>query len=160
MGVYRTAEVCVNGHHTTDSLETSPERRSNYCPTCGAETISRCPECSATIRGDYDVPGVVIFAPYEPPSFCYNCGSAMPWTEAKVRAAQDLIDEVDSLSSEEREILKDSILELTRESPRLELASVRYKRLVRKSGKVVGNALNSIVISIATEAAKGHLGME
>ena len=160
MGVYRTAEVCLNGHHTTNSIETSAELRSSYCPKCGAETITECPRCSEGIRGDYYVPGVIDFtASYCPPNYCHACGQPLPWTQERISAAQELVDELEELSEGDRDTLKESILDLSRDSPRTELASLRYKKLIRKSGGVVGQALNSAVASIATEAAKNLLGM-
>ena len=159
MGQYRTAEVCLNGHHTTDSIERAPERRSKYCPKCGATTITQCPSCSASIRGDYDVPGVIVISGYQPPNYCYNCGTHLPWMQDKISAAQELVDEIEELSKDEQSILKRSILELAQDSPRTEVASVRYKKLIKKSGGFISQSLNSLVASIATEAAKKLLGL-
>ena len=158
MGQYCTAEVCLNGHPTTASIELSPELRSKHCSECGANTIVQCPCCSAGLRGYYDSSSIVDFTPYSPPSYCHNCGHPLPWTQEKISVAQELVDELEGLSPDERSTLKESILDLTRDSPRTELASLRYKRLIAKSGKVVGQALNSVVASIATEAAKQLLG--
>lgn len=159
MGEYRTAEVCLNGHHTTGNIETSPERRSRYCSKCGSETITQCPSCSVDIRGYHFAPGVIAVGSYSPPKYCHACGRPLPWTEGKISAAQELVEELEELSESERSTLKESILELTQDSPRTELASLRYKRLIAKSGKVVGQALNSVVASIATEGAKNLLGI-
>ena len=37
------------------------------------------------------------------PSFCPDCGEPYPWTEAKLKAAQELTDLNEDLSPEERE---------------------------------------------------------
>jgi len=88
MGQYHTAQVCLEGHPVTDSIERSPELMQEHCSKCGNPTITQCPRCQAAIRGDYDVPGVcAIGFPYEPPSYCHACGAAFPWTEARIRAA-------------------------------------------------------------------------
>lgn len=159
MGRYYTAQVCSNGHHTTDSLEISRERSSKFCSQCGASTASNCQHCQVNIRGHYYVDGVIsISAGYVPPKFCYNCGKPFPWTSAKIAAAQELADEAEALTTDERAQLKDTIVDLIQDSPRTELATVRYKKLLKKAGTTIGAGLNSIVVSIATEAAKKFLG--
>lgn len=159
MGRYLTAEVCLNGHYTTDSIERYPEMCSKHCPKCGAETVTQCPNCSTNIRGDYFVPGIVVATNYHPPNYCHNCGNPLPWTQQKISAAQELVDEIEELSKEDRNILKQSISELTQDSPRTELASVRYKKLLKKSSEAIGQAITSAVTSVATEAAKKLLGL-
>lgn len=159
MGIYRTAEVCLAGHTTTSSIETSPESRSQYCPECGEKTISACPSCGNNIRGYYELVGVISISEYVPPNYCFHCGSRFPWAESKISAAKELIEEIDELSIEERDLLKQSVVELTTDTPKTELASFRYKKLLKKSGEVSGNTLNRIVVSIATEAAKNLLGL-
>jgi hypothetical protein len=81
MGQHDTQEVCLNGHQTTDSYHSFPELRRAFCEKCGAATIHRCPKCSAEIKGDYRVEGVVFFshdtAPV--PAFCASCGQTFPW---------------------------------------------------------------------------------
>lgn len=159
MGQYYTAEVCLNGHHTVASIEISSELRSKYCPKCGAATITQCPNCSTNIRGNYHVPGVIAISHYEPSNYCHSCGNRFPWMDQKICAAQELIDEIGELSESERTILKRSILDLTQDSPKMEVASVRYKKLLHKASKSIGQSLNSIVTSIATETAKKMLGL-
>lgn len=96
---------------------------------------------------------------YHPPNYCYNCGEAFPWTAERIAAAQTLADESDGLTEEEKKQLKASIPDLTKDSARTELAAVRYKRLIKKAGAVVGPALNKIAVEIATEGAKKLLGL-
>jgi hypothetical protein len=93
------------------------------------------------------------------PRFCHECGQPYPWTEAKLAAAQELADELEGLTSEEREKLKASVVELTRDTAQTELAVVRYKKIIKKVGGAGGAALNKIVVGVATEAAKKLLGM-
>jgi hypothetical protein len=158
-GYYNTAQVCRNGHPTTSCLELSPELSSKFCPQCGADTISSCPQCNANIRGEYKVPGVVVFGSrYSPPSYCFSCGAAFPWTAERIKTAQELADEIDELSPNERRQLKDSIVDLTKDN-RTELASVRYKKLIEKAGAGVASAMNKIVVAVATEGAKKLLGL-
>ena len=79
-GVYRTAQICKNGHVITSNTNNTA-RLSNFCPECKAETISSCPKCNTPIRGKYDVPGVISISSYTPPKYCHHCGHPFPWTE-------------------------------------------------------------------------------
>lgn len=85
--------------------------------------------------------------------------TGFPWMEQKICAAQELIDEIGELSESERTILKRSILDLTQDSPKMEVASVRYKKLLHKASRSIGQSLNSIVTSTSTETAKKMLGL-
>jgi Uncharacterized protein conserved in bacteria (DUF2321) len=71
-----------------------------------------------------------------------------------IRSAQDLADEIDDLTPEERKVLKGSINDLVVDSPRTELATSRFKMLVAKAGKTTAQTLEKIVVSVATEATK------
>lgn len=159
MGYYRSAEVCRNGHATTSSLEISSELAGQFCPSCGAETIRNCPSCKERIRGSYHVDGVIGFSMYHPPAFCHSCGHAFPWTEATLNAASEIADELEGLTDDEREKLKQSIKDLTRDTPQTELAILRYKKLLSKAGGTAASMLNKVVTAVATAAVKKELGL-
>jgi len=88
------------------------------------------------------------------PSFCPDCGSPYPWTEAKLKAAQELSDEIENLSPKERELLKKSIDDIVRDTPQTTVAVSRFKRLVAKAGPVAAEGFKKIMWDIASEAAK------
>ena len=158
MGTYRTAEVCPNGHVSTSSADTSPELREKYCSQCGEPTITQCPSCNANIRGYYDVPGVIsIGRTYEPPAFCYNCGNPFPWTERKISGALELIKEGGDLSEEEYQQFEKDLVELTKDSPKVQVASVRFKKVMGKVGNSVASGVREIVVDVLSEAAKKAL---
>jgi len=91
---------------------------------------------------------------YTPPSFCPECGKPYPWTEAKLKAAQELSDELDNLSLEERSLLKKSLDDIVRDTPETTVAATRFKRLVAKAGQVAADGLKDILVDIASETAK------
>jgi len=98
--------------------------------------------------------GTLNYTDLQLPSFCPECGKPYPWTEAKLKAAQELSDEIDNLSPEEREILKKSLDDIVRDTPQTPVAATRFKKLVAKAGKVAADGLRDILVDIASEAAK------
>lgn len=151
---YDTAQVCLNGHKVTASYLDFPEHRQNFCDQCGAATITACQSCHAEIRGFYRGSMIVQYAP---PHFCHECGKAYPWTEAKQQAALDLIEELDGLSADERAALRETLPDLVHETPRSELAALRFKKLLGKISKAAGDVLRKVVIDLAAEAIKKSL---
>lgn len=77
---YDAKQVCLDGHHITDTLKTG-SRGKQYCEKCGAETISNCPECGKMMKGK-DLDSNVAVIGFEPsiPSHCEHCGEPFPWT--------------------------------------------------------------------------------
>lgn len=161
MGHYLTAVVCENGHVLTDCLEWGPEHNAPFCSECGAPTISRCRACQEPIRGEYDVPGVVVLPPPqpEPPKYCHKCGKPFPWTTAALEAARELIKTADGLDDDDRAALTNSIDDLVADTPRTPTALQKAKALVSKMAKPAQDAFWKIMTSIATEAAKKGLGL-
>ena len=155
---YDVALICLNGHVITSIFGTQPERGSKHCDECGAATISTCPSCKTEIRGVYrtlrpDVRG------YSKPGYCHECGKPYPWTEASLQAAKDLTDEVDGLTTEQKELLKKSLGDLVRDTPRTSMAVVQFKKFMGKVGSAAAKAFQKILIEIATDAVKKQLGL-
>ena len=88
MGHHDIQQVCLNGHQITDSFNSSPEFRKNFCATCGAATIHKCPGCGHRIPGDYKADGVIAIGFITPvPTHCSGCGKAFPWAVLKAKLA-------------------------------------------------------------------------
>jgi hypothetical protein len=113
-----------------------------------------CPGCSTVIRGYYNVPGVIVFFDYSKPSYCYNCGKPFPWTAASLEAASELVDDLEALSQEEKQQLKESFPDLVRDTPRTAVAEGRFKRLTKKAGAEAVGAMRSILVDVVSEAVK------
>ena len=155
MGTYRVAEVCPNGHVSTTSADTAPELRERFCSRCGESTNTKCAECEASIRGYYDVEGVIsIGEDYTPPSYCHNCGNPFPWTGRKIEGAVELLQAASNLSEDELAQFQADLEELTRDSPRVQAASVRFKSQMSKVGSSVAAGVKEIVVDVLSEAAK------
>lgn len=138
--------------------KTRPECAVPYCPRCGNQTITACLSCESPIRGKYIYEHgtmVIIVRKYSQPSFCYQCGSPFPWTQARVAAAKELADELD-LPEEDRETLKSTIDDLSSEvTP--EVTVPRFKKLIGKVGKVSADAMRKVVFEIVSEAVRKML---
>jgi len=157
MGIYRIAEVCPNGHVSTDSADVYPEHREKFCSKCGEATITQCPTCDTNIRGDYYAEGVFGSFGYEPPSFCFNCGSPFPWAERKISGAIELIEAADKLTDNELTQFKNDLNELTKDSPRVQVASLRFKKVMSKVGGSIAGGVKEIIVDVLSEAAKKSL---
>lgn len=156
MGSYRVAEVCPNGHVSTSSANTSPELREKFCSHCGELTMTQCPDCKALIRGYYCAEGVITIGyRYEPPAFCHNCGSSFPWTDRKIASAIELVEVGGAdLSPEELTQFRSDLTELTKDSPKTQVASLRFKKVMAKVGNSVASGVREIVVGVLSEAAK------
>ena len=156
---YDTAQICIEGHPINCMSVSSPEHNRKFCRKCGAKTITNCENCSAPIKGFYhdpwaSRPGNLSW--FTPRSFCDNCGKPYPWTEAKLKAAKELADELDNLSLEEREILKKSLddIMVMEDTPQTPVAATRFKKLVAKAGKVAADGFRDILVDVLSETAK------
>lgn len=151
---YNLAQICQNGHVITSMARDYPNRNQDYCDRCGAPTIVACPSCNSDIRGFYHVPGVLSIREYTAPAFCYKCGKPFPWTAAGLAAAEELADELEGLTKEERESLKKSLNDLIRETPNTRVAETRFKRIMKKIGKDGYESMRSILTDIVSETVR------
>jgi len=92
------------------------------------------------------------------PIFCPDCGKPYPWTEAKLKAAKELSDELDTLTLEERGMLKKSLDDIVgEETPQTTVAVNRFKKIVAKAGPVAAEGFKKILWDIASEFAKRQI---
>ena len=98
MNFLDTQQVCLNGHQITDSINDSPERLRDFCPDCGAKTITSCPSCDKPIPGHQHYDGVMSFSSVDVPLNCTSCGNPFPWTE-KQETIGPQIKDIASISS-------------------------------------------------------------
>jgi hypothetical protein len=150
---YDTAQVCQEGHLITDFADSQPETKKNFCPKCGAATITACPNCSSKIKGFKHFSGVVSLD-FQLDSFCDNCGCPYPWSDSKLKAAIDLSAELEGLTDQEREDLKKSLPDLLRNVPNTSVAATRFKRIIRKASNKGGELMWEILKDVASDAAK------
>jgi hypothetical protein len=152
---YDTGQICLNGHVINDNYHLHPQHNQRHCNKCGEPTIIRCQRCDAEIRGSYEVPGVAVVAASAPaPAFCHECGQAYPWTQKRLETAKCLAEEFDQLDEAEIQALKGTLDDLVRETPKTELASFQFKKLMTKAGKGAYDAMKDILTDLVSETVK------
>ncbi len=149
---YDTAQICLNGHVITAFAVSDPQHKQAFCDKCGAATTTECTRCHGPIRGYYHS-SVLDMTPYPRPGFCYRCGSPYPWTEAKLKAAGDLAEELE-LSQPEKDQLKNSLEDLVKDTPSTNVSATRFKKLVDKAGKEARGMFREILVDVVSETAK------
>lgn len=148
---YDAALICLNGHWISGSFHGSPQFNQKHCDRCGAETIHACPKCKEDIRGNY--PGSLVLSP-EAPKFCHACGRAYPWTAGKISAADELADLIDGLNDSDRQALKRTFPDLISDTPRTEVAAVKFGSILKKIEPHFREAFKQILYSGLADAAK------
>lgn len=88
------------------------------------------------------------------PKYCTHCGDAYPWTKRAIQSAKDLVDEIKSLTDDEKSVLKQSIEGIVKDTPQTQLAATRFTRLMIKGGKEVALIAKDILVDVMSEAAK------
>ena len=122
---------------------------------CSAPTITECQNCGTPIQGQYKPrPGYLTVAMSRPPLHCQECGKPYPWTDAVIKAAQEVIDDAPNLTNEERTELKEDFDDLVHDTPRASVAANRFRRLVDKAGKPTLVAMQELVVEIASSTLK------
>ena len=159
MAICDFAQICLNGHIINAATQTYPYINRKFCKECGAPAITECPNCNSKIEGEFDPKGEWDTIPYNVPTYCSDCGNPFPWTASKIEAAHKLTQELENISDAEKEILSKSIDDIIRDTPKTELAATRFKKIISKVGKTSLEAFKTILIDIATEKAKGILGL-
>jgi len=154
---YDTAQICLNGHVISTMASSSPQSNQKYCAECGVQTITACTYCNSPIRGYYHIRGVFGFSDYHKPSYCYNCGKSYPWTVASLEAASELADELEKLTADERQQLKESFPDLVKNTPKTVVAETRFIKLMKKAGSETYDSMKSILIDVVSETVKKSL---
>ena len=116
--------------------------RQPFCTKCGKPTLDKCKECDAKI------------AKGPRPSYCGACGKPFPWTESALTAAREYTDELDGLSSEDKETLKSTFDDLSADTPRTHLAAYQFKKLIKKITPAAGDVLQKIIVDVLSETGK------
>lgn len=157
MGYYLTATICTNGHCIDSTADVTQSTK--FCAKCGAGTIAACPDCHAKIRGHYKDENFPYFGKYHVPAYCINCGKPYPWTVSALESAVAIIREEESIDGERQEQLVESLPDLITETPKTNLAAVRFKKFLASAGAFTAEAVRQFAIDFGCELAKKQLGL-
>jgi hypothetical protein len=154
------ALVCRNGHVVNDRLRASPERNPEFCPICGAETVSACPGCREPLLGAY-LPERAASAPTSPsvvrvPRFCASCGRPLPWTERTLSAARAMIRELSGLPPETRRRLRQSLEHVIQETPQTWEAIRVINETLAQLNPGEASTLRALIVSAAADKIRPH----
>lgn len=151
MGSYGNAAVCGNGHPA--SGDTSSWQATNFCENCGDAVLTQC-TCGNAIRGRYNADNVISFAPYIPPAYCHACGLPHEWTKRGIEAAMEAARFGEELSDSELQLLRDAALDVTVDTPKTKLASLKIRQLLQKISGPSRKIAQDLFVEIASETAK------
>lgn len=147
--------ICLNGHQlkVDSSSSTDPDE---FCPKCGAKVIASCQECHAPIHGWYETDGVLFIGARKAnkPSYCKKCAAPFPWTTMVLESATELVALDDSLSEEDRSLIKTALPDLLVETPKTKLAEAKFKKGYGKASKFIKDSLYNLLVDVLSESVK------
>jgi hypothetical protein len=91
---------------------------------------------------------------YQVPPHCTECGEAFPWTRAAFEAAEVLVYELDGLDEVDREMLKNSLPGLIRDTSETPVAIARFKRILKKTEPTALDAFKEILVNVVSETVR------
>lgn len=153
MSHYTNAQVCLNGHAITSDVSNA-DFMEKFCSQCGEPTITNCPGCNTPIRGIYEMENVLDFSEYTPPAYCYNCGNPFPWTKRALAAACELIDGMEELEPNEREKFKNSLTEVSQNTPKATVSANHIAKYIKRTAPTMQEAFKSVMYDITAKVAK------
>ncbi|MCK4329069.1 DUF2321 domain-containing protein [candidate division WOR-3 bacterium] len=154
---YDEAQICLNGHIVNPAIHSRPDMSRDFCVDCGTKTIKKCPKCETPIIGSRVIGRQPIGHLFSLPKFCHNCGEPYPWTEAIIKAARELTQELENITDEEKKILVQSIDDMIKDTPGTMVATTKFKKIISKTGKKFMDAFRDILVDIISETAKKML---
>jgi hypothetical protein len=90
---------------------------------------------------------------YTCPVYCPKCGNPYPWTEAALKAAEDLAGELE-LPENEINALKATLPTLVSDSPQTTVAASRFRTIIAKAGPLAVDGFKTILLNVVPEAAQ------
>lgn len=149
------ASICANGH----VISPYSKDKQKFCSQCGAKSISSCSYCDTPIPGS-SISDYMCNAPYKRPDYCHNCGKPYPWTEAALANAILLVQEEEAFSEQLKSSIVESLPDIITETPKTNLAVVRFKKALVSAGKFTADGIRQFAIDFGCELAKKLLGLE
>ena len=77
-----------------------------------------------------------------------------PRTERRIASAVELVGVGANLPAEEVQQFQSDLTDLTKDSPKTQVASLRFKKVMAKVGTEIASSVREIVVDVLSEAAK------
>jgi hypothetical protein len=122
----------------------------NFCPDCGAKTLSKCQKCSSFILYNTDLV-------HYRQNYCTVCGEAFPWVTTSLQELGRVTDEAADLTADEKTALKQAYPELTRDTPKTRGAVETLKFYYAKFSPAAWSILRTVLTNVGTDGAKQGL---
>lgn len=153
----KCVHICLNGHVI---LSHKWINGNEFCEKCGSKMLDKCPSCGNPIK-EWDYGGIPVIGDpsYDRAAYCKHCGSAYPWTQSAIEAATEIIEEEESLDSTQRTNLVASLPDIISETPKTQVAVIRFKKAIMAAGRFTADALRQFAIDFGCELAKKQLGL-
>lgn len=149
---FDVAQICNNGHEVNSTYNNMPEFRQEHCEQCGAKSVTACQHCKKSIRGKYW--GTMSLAKYEIPKYCGECGTAFPWTTARMEAIRELVEMAPGLSEADKQLVNEALPDIAKSTPRTEVAILKMRKALSKSKDFGKKIFEKVATDIATDQAK------
>ena len=153
----RCVHACINGHTLVSSRWID---KAEFCEKCGAKMMDKCQECGSPIK-EWNYRGAAVLGTpqYARAAYCKWCGKPYPWTQSAFEAVIDLVQEEEELDDIQRSKLVDSLPDIISETPKTQVAIVRFKKALLSAGKFTADGLRQFAIDFGCELAKKQLGL-
>lgn len=170
--LFFTALICKNGDILTGRFEENPHyEQIKFCQKCGKDIIHECPNCKGKIlgqeyrieqieyddwyeRNSYFYEETRYIGDYSLPAYCPSCAKPYPWTEARLNAARELIQEMTELDSTEQERFLNNLPDIIVDTPRTTVAATIIKKYLQKIEPIMKDGFKQLFFDISIEAAK------
>ena len=153
---YDVMQICLNGHQITDSAESLPDHKKDFCPNCGEKTIIECPACNAKIQGHLNRSMSSKSAPI--PNNCHACGTAYPWRLQSIAASIEILEM--ELHGQDLSDATSLIKDISVDTPKTEISALKLNKILKTLSKPVYDVAIKVIADLSVAAAKSHFGIK
>ena len=157
MAYYNTAAVCLNGHAISIDVESEVGNEldsMDHCVRCGEKLLLNCSHCNSYIRGQYVSTVSLAYESYIPPQYCHSCGKPYPWTEKKMSAIKEAIEQTNQLEDSEKEDFIKRAMDIMNDNPKAKLSMTIINKYLNKLEPELKQITQDLIHGIARKSLK------
>lgn len=91
------------------------------------------------------------------PPFCVECGAPYPWTEERLIAARQLVEEMD-LDVPDKTLVLEDVENIIRDTPRATASAVRFGRYLERAKPALNQGFKTLLAEVLSQSVKKVLG--